>query len=314
MLSSGAVAAGGIRVSSAAPVGPLRRLEILSEIPKNDPQSGLLLAVLCERFRQGGWVSGRNLDIGFHWVGADMADAGRLATELAQTKPEAFLAVGAAALSAAQQATRIVPIIFTLPGDQMDVEALADLDWPGTNLAGIADFESASLKRWLELLSACAPRLRRVVLIVSTRIAGHRLVPNWMPVVPIETHSVAAITGAIEGLTGEPDTGLAILPNGFDNAHLDAITAVAARHRLPAISSDPRFARCGGLIAYGANVADIYQRVALYIDLVLRGTKPSQLEMGRPIVFDLVVNLRTAKALGLRVPSSVIGRADEVIR
>ena len=206
-----------------------------------------------------------------------------------------------------------MPIIFTLPGDQVDVEALADLDWPGTNLAGIADFESASLKRWLELLAACAPRLRRVALVVSARVAGYRLVPNGMPVVPIETRSVAAIAGAIEGLAVEPDTGLAILPNGFDAAHLDAITAVAARHRLPTISSDPRFARCGGLISYGANVADIYQRVALYIDLVLRGTKPSQLEMGRPIVFDLVVNLRTAKALGLRVPPSIIACADEVI-
>lgn len=313
MLSSGAVAAGGFRVASAAPVGHLRRLEILSVIPRNDAQSELLLAVLCEHFRQGGWVSGRDLDIGFHWIGSDMARAGRLASELAQTGPEAFLAVGAAALSAAQQATRIVPIIFTLPGDQVDVEALADLDWPGTNLAGIADFESASLKRWLELLAACAPRLRRVALVVSARVAGYRLVPNGMPVAPIETRSVAAIAGAIEGLAGEPDTGLAILPNGFDAAHLDAITAVAARHRLPAISSDPRFARCGGLISYGANVADIYQRLALYIDLVLRGTKPSQLEMGRPIVFDLVINLRTAKALGLCVPPSIIACADEVI-
>jgi putative ABC transport system substrate-binding protein len=313
MLSSGAVAVGGPRFSSAASGGHVRRLEILSAIPRNDAQSELLLAVLCERFRQGGWVLGRDLHVGFHWVGSDMARADRLATELAQTKPEALLAVGAAALSAAQQATRIVPIIFTLPGDQVDVEALAGLDWPGTNLAGIADFESASLKRWLELLAACAPRLGHVALIVSTRVADYRLVPDWMPVVPIEAHSVAAITGTIEDLAGEPDTGLAILPNGFDAAHLDAIAAVAARHRLPAVSSDPRFARCGGLISYGANAADIYQRVALYIDLVLRGTKPSQLEIGRPIVFDLVVNLRTAKALGLHVPPSIIACADEVI-
>ena len=313
MLSSGAVAAGGIRVSSAAPVGPLRRLEILSAIPRNDPQSELLLAVLCERFRQGGWVCGRDLDIGFHWVGSDMAHAGRLASELAQTKPEAFLAVGAAALSAAQQATRIVPIIFTLPGDQVDVEALADLDWPGTNLAGIADFESASLKRWLELLAACAPRLRRVALIVSTRVAGIGLCQTGCRSYPSK-HTMSRRL---------PVRSRALQANRIpawrfcQTASIPPILTRSLRSR-PAIdcltiSSDPRFARCGGLISYGANVADIYQRVALYIDLVLRGTKPSQLEMGRPIVFDLVVNLRTAKALGLRVPPSIIACADEVI-
>jgi putative ABC transport system substrate-binding protein len=313
MLSSGAAAAGWPRLSGAAPVGHVRRLKVLSAIPRNDPQAELLFAVLYERLRQAGWVRGRNLDVEFHWSGSDVARASQLATDLAQTKPEAFLAVGASALAAAQQATRIVPVIFTLLGEPVDLEALAHLAGPGSNLAGIADFESAPVDRWMELLTACAPHLRRVALIASTRAVGIRLGSASLPVVPIEAHGIEVIINAIERFAGEPDAGLAILPSGFDAAHLDAISAVAAHHRLPSVSSDRRFARCGGLISYGANTVEIYKRVALYIDRILRGTTPSQLEVGRPTVFDLVVNRRTAKALGLHVPLSIIAGADEVI-
>ena len=168
MLSSGAAAAGWPRFSGADPFGHVRRLKVLSAIPKKDPQAELLMAVLSDRLQQTGWVRGRNLDVEFHWIGSDTASAAQLASELAQTKLEAFLAVGAAALSAAQQATRTVRVIFTLLGEPVDLNALADMAEPGSNLAGITDFESAPVDRWMGLLTACAPHLRRVALIAST--------------------------------------------------------------------------------------------------------------------------------------------------
>ncbi len=313
MLSSGVAAACWPRASGAAPRDHVRRLKVLSAIPRNDPQAELLLAVLHERLRQSGWVRGRNLDVDYHWIGSDIVRAGQLAAELAQTEPEAFLTIGAAALSAAQQATRTVPVIFTLLGEPVDLGALASLAAPGSNLTGFADFAGAPLKRWLDLLVACVPGLRRVALIAGPQPAGIRLVSASPQVLRIETRSVAAINDAIERFADEPDGGLAVLPEGFDAAHLDAITAAATRHRLPTVSSDRRFARGGGLISYGVDVAEIYSRAALYIDRILRGTGPSQLEVGRPTVFDLVVNLRTAKALGLNVPPSILACADEVI-
>jgi ABC-type uncharacterized transport system substrate-binding protein len=301
------------RVSGADPGDYVRRLKVLSAIPRNDPQVELLLAVLHERLRQSGWVNGRKLDVEYCWIGSNVVRAGQLAAELAQEEPEAFLTVGAAALSAAQQATRIVPVVFILLGEPVDLGALASLVPPGSNLTGFADFEGAPLKRWLELLAACVPGLRRVALIAGPQAEGIRFVSASAQVVPIETSNVAAINNAIERFADEPNGSLAILPEGFDAAQLDAITAAAARHRLPTVSSDRRFARGGGLISYGVDVAEIYGRAALYIDRILRGTRPSQLEVGRPTIFDLVVNLRTAKALGLNVPPSILARADEVI-
>jgi len=299
------------RTSGAAPRAQVRRLEVLSSISRNDPQAELLLAVLHERLWQSGWVRGRNLDVHYHWVGSDIVRASQIAAELAE--PDAFLAVGTPALSAAQQVTRTVPVIFTLLDDPVDLGVLASLAARSSNLAGFADFAGAPLNRWVEFLAACAPGLRRVALVGGPQAASLRPASTSVQVVPIEARGVATINDAIGRFADEPGGGLAILPEGFDAAQLDAITAAAARHRLPTVSSDRRFARGGGLISYGVDVAEIYGRAALYIDLILRGTRPSQLEVGRPTTFDLVVNLRTAKALGLNVPPSILARADEVI-
>jgi putative ABC transport system substrate-binding protein len=238
-------------------------------------------------------------------------------------KPDLIVTTGVAATAAVQRETRTIPIVFAAASDPVANGLVAALNQPGGNITGFAGSEASLGGKWLELLSEIAPGLKRAAFMFNPDFP--RPTPIYMPsletaarslkVVPITApvHSDAEIETAIIALGREPGGGLVVVPGAFTFAHRAAIILAAARSNVPAFFWSPDFAREGGLLSYGPNVVDNYRRPATYVDRILRGEKPGDLPVQFPTKYEMVVNLKTAKALGLNVPQSILLRADEVI-
>jgi putative ABC transport system substrate-binding protein len=261
-----------------------------------------------------GWADGRNVRIDARLSSGDINRLRALAQELVGLQPDIIFAVSATATAALQRETRTIPIVFTSAADPVAI-GLPNLNQPGGNITGFALFEPSLGGKWLELLSEIAPGLKRAAIMfnpetasASVYVASFETAARSLKVVPIITpvHSDAEIEAAITALGREPGGGLVAMPG----APPALVISAAARNNVPAVYSLSGFARDGGLLSYGPDPLDTYRRAASYVDRILRGEKPGDLPVQFPTKFEMVVNLKTAKALGLAVPPSIMLRAD----
>jgi len=304
----------------AQQVEQVRRVGVLMSYPENDPAGQLRATAFRQGLEKRGWTIGRNLQIDYHW-GAGDADWMRSAVQqLLRPTPDVILANGGQAAGAAQRATRTVPDIFIAGGDPVAAGYVQSLARPGGNLTGFTVIEPSLGPKMLELLKEIAPPVSRVAIMLNPdnsdlwqayfAAAAAKLA---LEVVATPVREPAEINAAITRLGGEPNPGLIVLPDPATNSHRKLIVQLAARYHLPAIHALRAAAADGGLMSYGVDIPDLHRQAAAYVDRILRGDKPADLPVQRPIKFELVINLKTAKALGLEVPPMLLARADEVI-
>jgi putative ABC transport system substrate-binding protein len=288
----------------------MRRIGVLIGGGENDPIYEPRISAFTQALAGLGWTEGRNVRMDLRWHGDDTNRIRALAKELVGLQPDIFLVTSTAGTVALQRETRTIPIVF------------APVDDPVANITGFANLEASLGGKWLELLSEIAPGLKRAAIMfnpdmvsASVHIPSLEHAARSLKVVPIvaAVHSDAEIETAIVSLGREPGGGLVVMPDIFMAAHRAPIISAAARNNVPAVYFLSAFARDGGLLSYGVDPVDISRRAASYVDRILRGEKPGDLPVQFPTKFEMVLNLKTAKALGLTVPPSILLRADEVI-
>jgi putative ABC transport system substrate-binding protein len=299
-----------------------RRIGALMPFAAGDPEALLRVAAFEAGLRDLGWVPGGNLYIDYRWV----REANTLRTEAADllgSAPDLIMATSSPATMALRDQTSTTPIVFTQVIDPVGQGFVSSLARPGGNLTGFTNFEFSIGSKWLQTFVEVSSEIRRVAVIFSPVTAPFAEL-FWQPIQtaaptfavdPIRTrvHNAGEIEQAIDTFAREPSGGLLVLPDTTTAKYRDLIISLASRHRLPAVYPFRYFADSGGLASLGNDVADSYRRVAAYVDRVLRGTKPTELPVQQPVKFELVINLKTAKALGLTVPPTLLARADEVI-
>src|SRR5262245_52839700 len=299
-----------------------RRIGVLMSLDAGDPESRLRTAALEKGLRELGWADGRNLRIEYRW--ADNANTLRShATELAAITPDLIVANSTPVMATLVEQTRTVPIVFAQVTDPVGQGLVANLGRPGGNATGFTTFEFSIGTKWLETLREVAPRVTRVAVVFNPETAPFADL-FWRPIeAAARSFGIAPTSAGVrstgelermaEAFAGEPNGGLMVLPDISTTNHRALLVALAARHRLPAVYPFRAFATSGGLLSYGAEVADVFRRVAGYVDRVLKGTSPGDLPVQAPDKYELVINLKTAKELGIEVPPTVLARADEVI-
>jgi putative ABC transport system substrate-binding protein len=300
----------------------MRRIVILM-VTADDADGQARITALREELQKLGWAEGHNLRIDTRWAAGDAERIRSFVPELVQANPDAILANGSPAVAALRQETRSIPIIFAAVVDPLGQGFVSNLARPGSNITGFTNMEFTVLGKMLELLKGMAPNITRAAALFNPAtgfyVPGYlRLFEASSPSLGIElatapVHDVSEIEDTIAKLGHEPDGGLLVPPEAFTITHHKLIIASTARHRLPTIYAYPSFVGEGGLMSYGPDPYDIFRRAASYIDRVLRGEKPGELPVQAPTKFELVVNLKTARALGLSIPPAFPLRADEVI-
>jgi putative ABC transport system substrate-binding protein len=300
----------------------VRRIGYLDSGDENDPMVKSEFSAFTQSLADLGWSVGRNVRIDLRLWGDDINRIQVMARELVGLQPDIILTGNAAATAAVQRETRTLPIVMAGVGDPVASGFVARLDRPSGNITGFAYLEASLGGKWLELLSEIAPGLKRAAFMfnpdtnpVSIYMPSFETAARSLKVTPIiaPVHSAAEIETAIIALGREPGGGLVAPPDVFTGANRAAIISAAARNNVPAVYRRSTFPRDGGLLSYGVDTVDILRRAATYVDRILRGDKPGDLPVQFPTKFEMVVNLKTAKALGLTVPQSILLRADEVI-
>jgi len=299
----------------------VRRIGVLMPGDENDPEQKRRLFAFTQALAGLGWNDGRNLRMDLRWHGDNNNRTRALAQELVGLKPDAILAYGTLATVALQRETRTIPIVFAGAGDPVASGIVTRLDRPGGNITGFGSQEASLGGKWLELLSEIAPGLKRAAIMFNPNTAPVSYMPSLetaarsLKVEPVirPVHTDVEIEAAIMALGREPGGGLVVMPDVFMVVHRVPIISAAARNNVPAVYSQSDFARDGGLLSYGPDQVDNFPRAATYVDRILRGEKPGDLPVQLPTKFEMVVNLKTAKALGLAVPPSILLRATEQI-
>jgi putative ABC transport system substrate-binding protein len=299
----------------------IRRIGVLMNQSANDSESKLRAAAFLEALQQKGWTDGRNVQIDFRWDAGTVDNARKMAAELVALAPDVILASGVTSL-VALKAHRAIPQVFAVVPDPVGAGFVESLAQPGGNVTGFMQFEYSLSGKWLELLKEIAPGVTRAVVLrdadISAGIGQFAVIQAVAPSVgvdvrPIDMRDAAEIERAVTAFARTPNGGLIVTASPWALVHRELIAALAIRHKLPSVHSNRPLVTSGGLASYGANFADLYRGAAGYVDRILKGEKPADLPVQAPTRYELVVNLRTAKALGLTVPSSVLARADEVI-
>jgi len=279
-------------------------------------------AAFLQGLQQLGWTDGRNVRIDTRWGSANADDIRKYAAELVALAPDVILASGNAPVERLLQATRTMPIVFAIVLDPVGSGFVKSLSQPGGNATGFMQFEYSLTAKWLELLKQIAPGVKRAAVLrdsaVSAGIGQFAVIQSVAPSVgvevsPINGRDASEIERAIAAFARTSNGGLVVTASALTAVHRDLIIALAARHKLPAVYPNRVFVTDGGLISYGADLADQFRRAAGYVDRILKGEKPAGLPVQAPTKYELVINLKTAKALGLEVPTSLLARADEVI-
>jgi ABC-type uncharacterized transport system substrate-binding protein len=300
---------------------PERRIGVLMALVESDPEAQSLISTARQRLGELGWSEGRNIRIDDRWAAGDADRLRAYAAELVSLKPDVIFGEGTPVVAALQQATRTIPIVFVNANNPIGFGFVASMARPGGNITGFVSAEPAMGGKWLETLREIAPDVARVALIYnpqthtgqhfqSIESASQSLA---VKTIPLPFRDSAEIERALGDFAREPKGGLLVLPDISTLLHRDLIITLAARNRLPAIYPFRRFITSGGLAYYGANTTDMYRNIADYVDRILKGAKPADLPVQAPTKFELVINLKTAKALGLDVPWFLQQRADEVI-
>ena len=301
----------------------VRRIGVLFNLAADDPESLRRMTAFVQGLQQFGWTDGRNVRIDMRSGAADPDRIRRYAAELIALEPDVILAATALVTGAVRRATRTVPIVFVQVIDPVGAGFVESMARPGGNATGFMQFEYGLSGKWLELLKEIAPHVTRAAVIreptdpaqIGQFAAIQSMAPSLgMLVSPVNVHDAPEIERAITGFAHSSNGGLIVPGSALATTHRDLIITLAARHKLPAVYSNPVFVTGGGgLISYGPNRIDQYRSAAGYVDRILKGEKPADLPVQAPTKFELVINLKPAKALGLEIPSSVLARADEVI-
>jgi putative ABC transport system substrate-binding protein len=305
----------------AQPAGPTQRVGVLTALPESDPEGEALVATFRARIRELGWVEGRNIQLEYRRTLGSADRALTLATELVAMKPDVILASGGTALSALMRVSRAVPIVFVGAADPVELGYVASLARPGGNATGFTAFAHEIGPKWLEILKEIAPDITRVLLLNPNNPASTLLLPRIQDAAPAlgvqvsvaEVRDAAEIAQAIDAHARAANTGLLVAGSSLATVHRNLIIDLAARHRMPAAYADSAFPRSGGLFSYAIDRKEEFRKAASYAHRILQGEKAGDLPVQTPTKFELVINLKTAQALGLPVPLSLRGRADEVI-
>ena len=300
----------------------VRRIGVLMPLDENSPEAKSYVAAFTQALAHLGWADGRNMRLDFRWAGADINRIGAFAQELVGLQPDIIVASSTPVAAALQRETRTIPIIFVNVSDPVVSGIVAAFNQSGGNITGFALYETPLAGKWLELLLEIAPGLKRAGIMfnpdtapVSVYMPSFETAARSLKVEPIiaPVHSHVEIETAIIGLGGEPRGGLVVMPDTFTAVHRVAIISAAARNNVLAVYPRSHYARDGGLLSYGVDQVDPWRRAAPYVDRILRGTKPSELPVQFSTKFEFVINLKTAKALGLDIPPNLLALADEVI-
>ena len=300
----------------------MRRIGILLPATADDPAWQARVGAFLQGLGQLGWSIGRNLQIETRWATANAAEIRTHAAELVALAPDVILAGGTSALGPLLQATRTVPIVFTLAFDPVGAGFVNSLARPGGNATGFMLTEYSFSGKWLELLKEIAPGVTRVAVLrdatqgfaISEFAAIQAVAPSLrVEVSPVDIRDAGEIERAVAAFARAPNGGLILTGSAAAVRYRNLIVTLAAKHKLPAIYFERFFATAGGLVSYGPDNVDAFHRAAGYVDRILKGEKPADLPVQAPTKYELVINLKTAKALGLTVPPGLLARADEVI-
>jgi ABC-type uncharacterized transport system substrate-binding protein len=302
----------------------IRRVGLLIPFAESDVEAQTQVAAFLGALRTLGWDEGRNVRIDYRWAARDTTRIRASAKELVELQPDVILARTTPVTAALQRETSTIPIVFVVVSDPVGDGLVAAVARPGANITGFTNVDASLGGKWLQLLKEIAPRIKRIAFVFDPRMAPgggayyRRLIEDAAPSIGVQVietavHDAVDIKRAIEGFVREPNGGLIVLPDVTTINHRRTTISLAAHHRLPAIYPTDYFTKDGGLISYGADYLDLYRKAASYVDRILRGAKPIDLPVQGPIKFQLTINLKTAKALGLTIPPAVLARADEVI-
>jgi ABC-type uncharacterized transport system substrate-binding protein len=321
-LLGGAAAAWPV-AAGAQQLERMRRIGVLMASAADDSENQARMAAFLQGLAQLGWTDGRNVRIDTRWATTNADDLRRHAAELAALAPDVLVAAsGTATVAPLLQATRTVPIVFVAVVDPVGAGFVASLARPGGNATGFTMFEYGLSGKWLELLKEIAPSITRAAVLRDPAVASgigqfaavQAVAPSLgVELTPVDARDVPEIERAVSVFARSGNSGLIVTPSPVANRHRDLIATLAARHRLPAVYGSGHYVAAGGLISYGPDLIDQYQRAAGYVDRILRGEKPADMPVQAPTKFELVINLKTAKMLGLTVPDNLLVTANEVI-
>ena len=299
-----------------------RRIAVLLGYPQGDPQAQANVAALKDGLKQLGWTEGENIQLDLRWVGGDAQKARTVAKEVIGMAPDVIVSSTNQVTAIVQQETHTIPIVFAFVGDPVGSGFVDSLGRPGGNITGFANFENSIGGKWVEILREIAPNVKRVGFIfdpdAAPNVGFFHAAESTAPSLGLElaalaVHNNSEIEQRITKFATEPNSGLIIAPHAVTVSSRELIAGLAARYRLPVVYSDRYFAESGGLISFGNNTADLFRRAASYIDRIFKGAKPADLPVQLPTKFETVINLKTAKALGITIPAFLLQNADDVI-
>ena len=322
-LLGGAAAAWPLAARAQRP-DRMRRIGALMSASEDDAGYQGLLATFRDELKKLGWEGGRNIRIDFRWRAVDEESRQRLAKELVALQPDLMLGQSTPTTAALLQQTSTIPIVFFSVGDPVGEGFVAGLSRPGRNATGFINMEDSMSGKWLELLKDVTPNIRRVAILFNPataprggsyyfdpfKAAGQSL---GLETVAALVHDTSELESVIASQASKPNTGLVVMSDVFPLVHRTEITTLVARYRLPTVYPYREFAQVGGLLSYGNDLRDNYRRAATYADRILRGEQPSKLPVEVPVKFELVINLKAAKALGIEIPPMLLTLADKVI-
>jgi putative tryptophan/tyrosine transport system substrate-binding protein len=299
----------------------MRRIGVLIHLSESQPAGRRYVSAFRQGLKELGWTNGDNAHFDVRWIAGDPERLRSYAAELVALDPDVVLASYTPGVLALQRTSRSVPIVFVGVIDALGSSLVKSLARPRGNATGFLTFEYSIASKWFELLKEIAPRVARVAVVRDATVAAgigqfaaiQAFAPIGVELSVIDVDDPSEIEREIAAFADRPNGGLIVTPNGFTTSHPDAIAALAARHKLPAVYPFRYFVESGGLISYGSEESDQYRRAAGYVDRILKGEKPADLPVQVPTKYELVINLKTAKALGLEVPATLVARADEVI-
>jgi ABC-type uncharacterized transport system substrate-binding protein len=298
----------------------VRRVGVLMGI-SDDPEGQVRIAVFRQALQALGWIEGRNVQFIYRWSAGDVANARQFAKELLELRSDVILANSTPVAAAIRDTTRTTPTVFVQVSDPVTAGVVQSLARPGGNLTGFTNFEPSIVNKWLELVKRVAPNIKRAAYLFNPNTAPPlyaRAVETAAPSLSLnpfaaEVHNAAEAEGVIEQVARESGSALIVLPDLFTATNRQSIIGLAAHHRLPAVYPFRYFVAGGGLMSYGIEMLETYRQAASYVDRILKGERPSDLPVQQPTKFEFVINLKTAKALGVRIPPMLLARADEVI-
>jgi len=320
-LLSGAAAAWPL-AARAQQGGRMRRVGVLQNLASDDPAEQARLMAFGQGLQELGWTIGRNVRIENRWSAGDPERIRRNTEEMVALAPDVILASGNAGVAPLLQATRTVPVVFVIVPDPVGAGFVDSLARPGGNATGFIAYEYGLSGKWLEVLKEIAPGVTRAAVIRDPALASgpgqfaaiQSIAPSLgVEVSPVNVRDAGEIERAITAFAHSPNGGLIVTGSALVGIHRHLIIALAARHKLPAVYVERTYVAAGGLISYGSDFLDQYRRAASYVDRILKGEKPADLPVQQPTKYELVINLKTAKALGLDIPPTLLARADEVI-